>query len=729
MYVGGHVWALDWCPRVHQSSHNNINVEFIAVSAHPPESSYHKIGAPLSGRGLIQIWCIVNTCVKDQNGKPLVKVRPKKYSKNKETNQLKKRGRPKKDPAKESVKKISKNNETNLPKKRGRPRKNPVKESLTSMDANSQHLVVFSEKLNKHFLEIYNKTHEQDTLKVYTRKRKNHNEECSLKSMRTSFKSRLKRCKTRDNSQVNDADPPHLSHNCGSSLKQDPVLSEPVHDSASNSEPVHDNGFISEPVHDSGSISEPVHDSGSIPEDVALPRLVMGLAHNGKVAWDVKWRPCGSRVISKHVIGHLAVLLGNGALEVWEVPHPHATKAIFSSSQKEGTDPRFIKLKPILICSALKCADRKSIPLILEWSTSAPHDLIMAGCHDGVVALWKLSDNDPSKDTRPLLCFTADTAPIRALKWAPVTSDPDSKNIFVTAGHKSIKFWDLREPMHPLWDIPVQRIVNSLDWLPDPRCVVLSFDDGEIRIISLLKAANDVPVTGMPCVKPQQNGLNSYHCSSSSIWSVQVSITGMVAYCCSDGKVIHFQLTTKAVEKDHHRNREPHYLCGSLTEEESTLTVFSHLPNAPFSLKKSSKKCCDTPTTRRGFNSRSNQEKRAKDKVSKSQTSEKQPSGHNMYSESSLVIFQKNDTSVKSKTCQELVCIDDNNNNNDDNDKSNKSEEEDVKTEMANKEEEIEVFPSKMVAIHRVRWNMNKGSNRLLCSGGAAGIVRCQLII
>ena len=41
---------------------------------------------------------------------------------------------------------------------------------------------------------------------------------------------------------------------------------------------------------------------------------------------------------------------------------------------------------------------------------------------------------------------------------------------------------------------------------------------------------------------------------------------------------------------------------------------------------------------------------------------------------------------------------------------------------------EFETFPPKIVAMHRVRWNMNKGSERWLCSGGAAGIVRCQEI-
>jgi general transcription factor 3C polypeptide 2 len=54
-----------------------------------------------------------------------------------------------------------------------------------------------------------------------------------------------------------------------------------------------------------------------VSNDVALPRVVLCLAHNGKVAWDVKWRPsnaCDSKC--KHRMGYLAVLLGNGSLEV-----------------------------------------------------------------------------------------------------------------------------------------------------------------------------------------------------------------------------------------------------------------------------------------------------------------------------------------------------------------------------------------------------------------------------
>lgn len=42
--------------------------------------------------------------------------------------------------------------------------------------------------------------------------------------------------------------------------------------------------------------------------------------------------------------------------------------------------------------------------------------------------------------------------------------------------------------------------------------------------------------------------------------------------------------------------------------------------------------------------------------------------------------------------------------------------------------ENFEVFPPKAVAMHRLRWTMNKGSEKWLCYGGAAGIIRCQRI-
>ncbi|XP_076956484.1 uncharacterized protein LOC143631685 isoform X2 [Bidens hawaiensis] len=742
MYVGGPVWAVDWCPRVHQSSTFDTNVEFIAVSAHPPESTYHKIGAPLTGRGLIQIWCVLNTG-QSQLQTPLVKVKAKAKARKPITNidptkPKKPRGRPRKTPTKESndsdqliqdspvscpeqlnsmLQLVSTVIDPTKPKKpRGRPRKTPTKEANDSDHLMLDSPVSSPERLNN-MLQLASKEDINEKFKYH-------------KLQKPKGKSRKKPVKESLNMQLviefTDGSPktspeplavkfPDNSTEL-TAIDRFTLLTSELLAKKKVQKRQDFKVYTRRPRNDQSTKS--TSNSSPVDQDDALPRLVMGLAHNGKVAWDVKWRPSDSCSVSKHVLGYLAVLLGNGALEVWEVPHPLVTKAIFSSCKKEGNDPRFLKLKPVFLCSMLKCGDRQSIPLTLEWSASTSHDLILAGCHDGVVALWKFSASNSPKDTRPLLCFNADTVPIRALKWAPLASDPETANTIVTAGHKGLKFWDIRDPFHPLWDIPTQKVINSVDWLPDPRCVILSCDDGEIKLISLSKAACDYPVTGMVTgmeTGKKQHGTSSYNCSTSSIWSIQASkLTGMVAYCCSDGKVINFQLTTKAVEKDPHRNREPHYYCGSLTEEEdSSLTVLSPLPNIPIPMKKSSTEFSDTPRSSRGVKSKSNQEMRAKDHISKCQTPPKQSSGGPLV----MALKNNNDNSqeaqAQAQTSQTLVCI---------------SNDDKIEEGYVNEKTKPEVFPPKMVAMHRATWNINKGSERLVCYGGAAGIVRCQEI-
>lgn len=94
-----------------------------------------------------------------------------------------------------------------------------------------------------------------------------------------------------------------------------------------------------------------------------------------------------------------------------------------------------------------------------------------------------------------------------------------------------------------------------------------------------------------------------------------------------------------------------------------------------------------------------------------------------------MVVTEKGKKASKTKGCskkklkkggQELVCRDGGGGGEEDEQKE--------ETEKGEVEKEIDVFPPKMVAMHRVRWNMNKGSERWLCFGGAAGIVRCQYI-
>ncbi|KAL9857010.1 putative transcription factor WD40-like family [Arabidopsis thaliana] len=692
MHVGGSVWAMEWCPRVHGNPDAQAKCEFLAVATHPPDSYSHKIGIPLIGRGIIQIWCIINaTCKKDSGqvsdkGKKLTgKSRKQPSGETTETTEPKKpRGRPRKHPV-----------ETTEPKKpRGRPRKKSTAELPVELDDDVLYVEALSVRYPENSvvpatpLRILRETPVTET------KVNNEGSGQVLSSDNANIKLPVRRKRQKNKSTEESCTPMILEY------------SEAV-------------GNV--PSKPSSGISEDI---------VALPRVVLCLAHNGKVVWDMKWRPSyAGDSLNKHSMGYLAVLLGNGSLEVWDVPMPKATSALYLSSKKAATDPRFVKLAPVFKCSNLKCGDTKSIPLTVEWSTLGNPDFLLAGCHDGTVALWKFSTTKSSEDTRPLLFFSADTAPIRAVAWAPGESDQESANIVATAGHAGLKFWDLRDPFRPLWDLhPVPRFIYSLDWLQDPSCVLLSFDDGTLRILSLVKVAYDVPATGRPYPNTKQQGLSVYNCSTFPIWSIQVSrLTGIAAYCTADGSIFHFELTTKAVEKDT-RNRTPHYLCGQLTMKDSTFIVHSPVPDIPIVLKKP---VGETGEKQRCLRSLLNESpSRYASNVSDVQPLafahvedpglESESEGTNNKAAKSKAKKGKNNARAEEdENSRALICV-----------KEDGGEEEGRRKAASNNSNgmKAEEFPPKMVAMHRVRWNMNKGSERWLCYGGAAGIVRCQEI-
>ncbi|KAL0347074.1 UNVERIFIED_CONTAM: hypothetical protein Scaly_1723400, partial [Sesamum calycinum] len=397
----------------------------------------------------------------------------------------------------------------------------------------------------------------------------------------------------------------------------------------------------------------------SIPLDVALPRMMLCLAHNGKVVWDLKWQPVNaSDPESMKIMGYLAVLLGNGALEVWEVPLPHTVRLVYPACQ-ERIDPRFIKLRPVFRCSMLKCGDRQS--------------------------------------------------------------ELESANVIITAGPKGFKFWDIRDPFRPLWDHHIPGVTYGLEWLPDPRCVFGSIDDGTLWLLSLERAAHDIPVTGKSVPAAPKHGFHNFDCSSFSIWCIHASrLTGMVAYCGEEGTTFCFQPTTRSV-RDPSRNRLHHYLCGSLSEEETALIVAS--PSTNSLLQKRS------PGMKRSGGAK-DQEKRVKEQMAKSLTCNEPPTPaicwsdhveeHGPDNSSAVIKKQASKPKQSSKTQlqanQEIVLC--------------RSEDAgQLQGDGSGKEEKgdgVEVFPPKIVAMHKVRWNVNKGREKWLCYGGAAGLVRCQ---
>ncbi|KAM3333887.1 hypothetical protein ACQJBY_028760 [Aegilops geniculata] len=331
--------------------------------------------------------------------------------------------------------------------------------------------------------------------------------------------------------------------------------------------------------------------------------------------------------------------------------------------------------------------------------------MILAGCHDGTVALWKFSTDLPSQDSKPFMCVTAESVPIRALSWAPYVSE-ENTNIFVTAGEDGLKFWDLRDPYRPLWELTTApRAVLSLHWLKEARGIVISLEDGTLKFLSLPRIANDVPVTGRPFAGTKTQGVSTYQLSEYLIWNVHVSeITGYAAYCVADGTAVRFQLTSRFWEKEPGRNRVPYFLCGSLAEEGATIKIggtleSSPLSNVPLVAKKGPKPC--QKVTKAHDTQKEQVLTLTNSEHVDPELREGRLDGPGEGQETNALALADSLMLENGGTCNVPV-------------------DEDTK--------DFELFPPKAVALHRLRWNMNKGSEKWLCYGGAAGIIRCQRI-
>lgn len=280
--------------------------QFIAVAAHPPGTSYHKMGAPLTGRGVIQIWCLMNVGVNEEEVPPSL-AKPKQGTKNNgavtddSTLSKKPRGRPRKKPIEDT---------TQSKRPRGRPRKNLIEQSLDNLAIQAVSVKRAEDSSESHAVdEVPGNAKEgsvqEDTVKKQKR-RKQAVSACNL-ALETPMQSRRLKHKKRAVSHSDNTSPLLLTQN------------EDMGSSVTNHQIQHYSGqepAASDNVSDKGSLGTSSA-SSLISKDVALPRVVLCLAHNGKVAWDVKWRPsnaCQSKC--KHRMGYLAVLLGNGSLEV-----------------------------------------------------------------------------------------------------------------------------------------------------------------------------------------------------------------------------------------------------------------------------------------------------------------------------------------------------------------------------------------------------------------------------
>ena len=262
------------------------------------------MGTPLIGRGIIQIWCMLNVGVNEEEA-PLSKKMPKRRSQNTDgmddSPTKRPRGRPRKKPIEDT---------TQSKRPRGRPRKNLIEQSLDNLAVQALAVKQAEDSSESHAVdEVPGNAKEGSVQKDTGKKQKRQKRAvsaCNL-ALETPMQSRRLKNKKRAVSHIDNTSPLLLTQN------------EDMGSSVTNHQIQHYSGqepAASDNVSDKGSLGTSSA-SSLISKDVALPRVVLCLAHNGKVAWDVKWRPsnaCQSKC--KHRMGYLAVLLGNGSLEV-----------------------------------------------------------------------------------------------------------------------------------------------------------------------------------------------------------------------------------------------------------------------------------------------------------------------------------------------------------------------------------------------------------------------------
>lgn len=179
--------------------------------------------------------------------------------------------------------------------------------------------------------------------------------------------------------------------------------------------------------------------------DRATARVVLGLAHDAKHAFDLKWRPAdvdNERDEPASTLGHLAAALGNGRVEVWRVPSPDTvTKETEKTPLRSDTGSNAV---PVVKCAAAFVGvvpPNAGVPLCLDWAPSRPKNRLVAGTSTGAVVLWTLPEDSGDDDTNEGVCpgpalpamrIASTGCPQRSIRFAPATdrAGPVSKNAF-----------------------------------------------------------------------------------------------------------------------------------------------------------------------------------------------------------------------------------------------------------------------------------------------------------
>ena len=184
--------------------------------------------------------------------------------------------------------------------------------------------------------------------------------------------------------------------------------------------------------------------------DRATARVVLGLAHDAKHAFDLKWRPADvdneKNEPTGETLGTLAAALGNGRVEVWRVPSPDTVtkeKEKNKARSDSGSSP-----VPVVKCAANFVGvvpPNAGVPLCLDWARSRPRNRLVAGTSTGTVVLWTLPEDGKDKivvgPELPAMRIASTGCPQRSIRFAPSEragsdeKNSDSRFLVLCGGH------------------------------------------------------------------------------------------------------------------------------------------------------------------------------------------------------------------------------------------------------------------------------------------------------
>ena len=328
---------------------------------------------------------------------------------------------------------------------------------------------------------------------------------------------------------------------------------------------------MGQPLHGTNCIQIwefPNLDTPSNEREASLPRMVLGIGHDGRVIWNLSWCPdpslmdavesseatCRTNLLPR--LGLLAAVVGDGTVQVWAVPRPSLLMSRnFTSSAGDGdvsTLPYLAKPQPV--ARVAKEILNGSIPSSVDWLPSSPHDLLLIGCWDGSVAIVQLlpqmdsmdEDNDssaPSSESfgfRILSYFLADSLAMRAARWLPPyvdakTIDHISRYVFLTAGHEgTARIWDSRDQFVPLISVPIgASFLYDAIWTSSSISAVFASEDGSLR--SLIIDGHQIKKSGS---FRSTSTLISRGSNKGPLWSLSCHPSGCgFAYAGEDGVV------------------------------------------------------------------------------------------------------------------------------------------------------------------------------------------------